>query len=144
MPYKLLEDIAIADACYELTADSLSGIFHSGFLALSSCGVELESIEPTIEKEVSIENSDLERLLYDFLEEIIFFKDAEFLVFKDCEVKIVFNEVSKKYTLEAKLFGREFDDTIKSITDVKAMTYYQLYVKEVEAGKWEARVTFDL
>jgi len=144
MPYKILEDIAIADACYELTGNSLSEIFHSGFLALSSCGVELDSIEPNIEKELSIGNSDLERLLYDFLEEIIFFKDAEFLVFKECDVKVVFDDEKQKYALEAKLFGREFDDTIKSITDVKAMTYYQLYVKEIKQGKWEARVTFDL
>ena len=47
------------------------------------------------------------------------------------------------FKLNAKLKGQEFSDNVSTITDVKAITYYQFFVKQTENG-WIAQVTFDL
>lgn len=141
-PYLLLEDIAIADACFELTGSTLEEIFLSGFFALMETSAELESLNSSIKKEINLTESNLERLLFNFLEELIFLKDAEYLLFKDCEISIAKNYESN-FSLNAILLGQEIDDSVQTITDVKAVTYYQLFFKKTEEG-WKARVTFDL
>ncbi len=142
-PYLLLEDIAIADACFELTGDTLEEIFLSGFYALMETSVEMSSLNSSIQKVISLSELSLERLLFNFLEELIFLKDAEYLLFKECEISINKSSSDSKFVLNAVLKGQEVTDSVKTITDVKAITYYQLFVRKMENG-WKARVTFDL
>ena len=143
LKYRLLEDIAIADACYELYGSNLNEIFQAGFHALMETSVELNTVKETIVKTVKLQHQDVERLLYDFLEELIYLKDAELLIFKNCELSLEKNPSTGVFHLEAQLSGQEIDDSVSTITDVKAITYYQFYIKEVDGG-WESRVTFDL
>ena len=141
--YRLLEDIAIADACYELHGASINEIFQAGFLALMETSVELNTVEEKITKRVLLQHKDLERLFYEFLEELIFLKDAEFLIFKRCTLSVLKDDSTETFKLEADLYGQELGSTVSTITDVKAITYYQFFIKQVEDG-WESRVTFDL
>jgi SHS2 domain-containing protein len=141
--YRLLDEIAIADACFELNGKNLTELFRAGFLALMSTSVELDSVKLSIERKIMLENNDLERLLYEFLEELIYLKDAELLIFKECDLSIEENNVTSKFILNAVLRGQKIDDLVSTITDVKAITYYQFYIKQIENG-WKARVTFDL
>lgn len=139
----MLEDIAIADACYELHGNSIEEIFMAGFLALMETSVELNTVKEDLTKKVLLKHKDLERLFYEFLEELIFLKDAELLIFKDCKLTIEKDPLNDNFKLEADLSGQELDESVSTITDVKAITYYQFYIKQVEKG-WESRITFDL
>ncbi len=141
--YRLLEDIAIADACFDLFGNSLEELFNAGFLALMETSVEIHTIKEILEKSLTLEHQNLEQLLFLFLEELIYLKDAELLIFKKCKLSIVQNSETSSYTLSAKLIGQEFNEDVSTITDVKAVTYYQFFVKQ-NKGRWEARVTFDL
>ncbi|PWI47497.1 hypothetical protein CEE45_11240 [Candidatus Heimdallarchaeota archaeon B3_Heim] len=141
--YRLLEDIAIADACFDLFGNSLEELFHAGFLALMETSVEIHTVKENVKKNITLEHRNLEQLLFGFLEELIFLKDAEFLIFKTCELSIDLNPESSLYTLSANVTGQEFNNEVSTITDVKAITFYQLFVRQNENG-WEARVTFDL
>ncbi|MHA1975550.1 MAG: archease [Candidatus Hodarchaeales archaeon] len=141
--YRLLEDIAIADACFDLFGNSLEELFYAGFLALMETSVELHTIKEILEKNLTLEHQNLDRLLFLFLEELIFLKDAELLIFNKCKLSINRNAEASLYTLSATLTGQEFNEDVSTITDVKAVTFYQLFVKQNE-GSWEARVTFDL
>jgi SHS2 domain-containing protein len=139
--YRLLEEIAIADACFELRGKTLEEIFQAGFLALQETSVEPHTLKISMSKTLILENSDIERLLFEFLEELIYLKDAEFLIFKNCKITLERN--SSSWQLKAILEGQEFTDEVSTITDVKAITYYQFYVKK-KNDQWEARITFDL
>ena len=141
--YRLLEDIAIADACFDLFGNSLEELFYAGFLALMETSVEIDTVKEILEKNLTLEHQDLERLLFLFLEELIYLKDAELLIFKKCKLSIDQDTQTSSYTLSATLTGQEFSENVCTITDVKAVTFYQFSVKQKE-GRWEARVTFDL
>jgi SHS2 domain-containing protein len=141
--YRLLEEIAIADACFELSGKTLEELFHAGFLALMETSVELHTVEGSLSKTLSLEHKDPERLLYEFLEELIFLKDAELLIFNECQLKIEKDSKKSTFKLIANLKGQEFSETVSTVTDVKAITYYQFFVKQTKDG-WIAQVTFDL
>ena len=141
LSYRLLDEIAIADACYELRGKTLEEIFLAGFLALQETSVEPQTLKISTSKTITMENSDVERLLFEFLEELIYLKDAEFLIFKNCKISL--EKISSSWQLKAILEGQEFTDEVSTITDVKAITYYQFYVKK-KNDQWEARITFDL
>ena len=143
LKYRLLEDIAIADACYELHGNSIEEIFIAGFLALMETSVEINTVKEDLTKKVLLKHKDLERLFYEFLEELIFLKDEEFLIFKDCNLSLEEDTLNDEFILEADLSGQEFDESVSTITDVKAITYYQFYIKQINDG-WESRITFDL
>ena len=141
--YRLLDEIAIADACFELSGKTLEELFHAGFRALMETSVELHTVQGSLSKTISLEHKDPERLLYEFLEELIYLKDAELLIFNECQITIKEDLKNSTFQLNAKLKGQEFSDTVSTITDVKAITYYQFFVKQTENG-WIAQVTFDL
>jgi len=141
--YRLLEDIAIADACYELHGSNIEEIFQAGFLALMETSVELNTVKEDITKKVLLKHKDLERLFYEFLEELIYLKDAEFLIFKNCKLSVKKDDVTNTFELKADLIGQEFNESVSTITDVKAITYYQFYIRQLDDG-WESRITFDL
>ena len=143
IPYRLLDEIAIADACFELSGKTLEELFHAGFLALMETSVELHTVQGSLLKTLSLEHKDPERLLYEFLEELIYLKDAELLIFNECQLTIEEDSKSSIFKLIANLKGQEFSDSVSTITDVKAITYYQFFVKQTENG-WIAQVTFDL
>ena len=61
-------------------------------------------------------------------------------------------EIYKRFRIEtitddrikARAFGEQIDlDRHEIYTEVKAVTYHQLYIKEIQNG-WEAQVIFDL
>ena len=54
MKYRLLEDIAIADACYELHGQTIEEIFLAGFLALMETSVELNTVKENLTKTVKL------------------------------------------------------------------------------------------
>lgn len=141
--YRLLEEIAIADACYELHGSNLEEIFQAGFLALMETSVELSTVKENLTKKVLLQHKDLERLFFEFLEELIYLKDAEFLIFKNCKLSIEKDVLTDTFKLKADLIGQEIDESVSTITDVKAITYYQFYIKQLDDG-WESRITFDL
>jgi len=143
LKYRLLEDIAIADACYELHGSNVEEIFQAGFLALMETSVELNTVKEVLIKNVLLQHKDLERLFYEFLEELIYLKDAELLIFKNCKLSVTKDDITDTFKLDAILSGQEFNKSVSTLTDVKAITYYQFYIKQIDDG-WESRITFDL
>ncbi len=78
MPYEYLEEIATADIAFRAWDPSLEGAFVAAADATMNVMVEdLASIRPVVEREIKIENESLETLLFDFLQEFIYYKDAE-------------------------------------------------------------------
>lgn len=144
MPFELLEDVAIADACYKLTGDTLEEIFESGFQSLIDCIVNPASVNSVDSEIIEMIDQTPEKLLYSFLEELVYKIDTESMVYCKCATQITKNDNTGGYSLRAEISGEHIDYNKHEMhTDVKAVTYYQFFVKKVATG-WEARVTFDL
>ena len=91
---------------------------------------------------VSLSNTEIEKLLFDFLNELVYFKDAELLLFSKvrCSVK----KVGNKYTLAAALKGEKIDTKRHKLkNDVKAVTWHMFEIKKQKDG-YRALVIVDV
>src|SRR5271157_3576754 len=143
MPYKYIDDVSIADVAFEATGDSLEDLFISCAEALMNTQVkDLRTVSGKIPIKFRLEDTDLERLLHDFLQELIFYKDAKLLLFRDYEVRI--EKTSKGYSLDAALKGEELDQKKHELlVDVKAVSWHMFKVEKEQEG-WRAFIILDV
>jgi SHS2 domain-containing protein len=81
-------------------------------------------------------------LLFDFLQELIYFKDARRLLLRACEMQI--DQKDEGYLLKAKVVGEQLDATRhQQRADVKAVTLHDFSVQKHD-GDWKARVLLDI
>ncbi|MGD0395610.1 MAG: archease [Nitrososphaerales archaeon] len=140
MPFRFLPDIAIADIAFEAESDSVNGLFESSALAVSDIMVDLETLRSETTKKVRISSEDLDRLLYDFLTEIIIVKDVDSLLFREIKVEVAADQKS----LEATMKGEPIDrDRHLLRNDVKAVTMHMFGVRR-EVNLWKATVVLDI
>lgn len=136
-----LDDIATADIAVESRGDTLEELFRASAMATFEAMVDTKGVEPRIKKELHLENSEIDKLLFDWLAEIIYLKDSEYMVFTKFDIKI---EENSNYLLNAKIFGEEIDQSKHKLRcDVKAITYHLFDVSKKE-GKWISRFILDI
>ncbi len=143
MPYRFVEGVAIADVTFEATGKTLEELFESSGKALTNSMIaKPDAVEQTVIKKFCLKGEDEERLLHNFLQEIIFYKDAELLLFSGYSLKITKNE--KDYVLEATLKGEKLDiKRHEPIIDVKAVSWHMFKVEKAQ-GQWKAFVILDV
>lgn len=141
MPFEILEDLATADVAFNATGKTIEEMLKSAALALTSIMVKLETVTPKIKKEINIEEKNIETLFVKFLNELIYLKDADLLLFNKYNVKV---EKNGKYKLKVIAQGEKINMEKHTFgVDVKAVTYHMLEVKEDKHG-WKARVILDI
>jgi len=141
MAYKFQEDIATADISVKATGKDLTELFQSMADAFVKICAEPESVKPEIKKEVRLEHTDIEKLMFNFLEELVFMKDAEPMVFNEIEVKVTKGNI---FQLHAELIGDSIKPGKQILNmDVKAVTLHRFFVKKTKHG-WETEVIFDI
>jgi len=102
----------------------------------------LDAIEPRETRQIELSNDKIDMLLFDFLQELIYFKDAERLLLRVRHAQI--NEREQKYFLKAEAAGETLDAARHhQRADVKAVTLHGFSV-EKENGNWKARVLLDI
>ncbi|MDP6779039.1 MAG: archease [Candidatus Latescibacteria bacterium] len=143
MPYVFLDDIAIADVAFEAWGDTLEALFVSAAEATVNVMVEdLDSIGERVDRVVRVESEARDLLLFNFLQEFIFFKDAQQLLLRPSEIEI--SRTGGGFAVDARLVGETLDPERHSlVVDVKAVTLHRFKVEETERG-WEAFVILDI
>jgi SHS2 domain-containing protein len=143
MPYHYLEEIGTADIAFEATGRDLPELFTAAADATMNVMIDnLEAIEPREAQEIELSNDNVEMLLFDFLQELIYFKDAKRLLLRARETHI--DQKGDTYVLKAKVAGERLDDTRhQQRADVKAVTLHGFSV-EKDGGNWKARVLLDI
>ena len=140
--YKCLEDVAVADVCFEASGKTLEELFESAGLATTNTMIKtLKKISAKQKQKISVSADTIENLLFKFLEEIIFLKDARQLVFSKYKIKI---SQGKNFKLECEALGEKLSMKKHDwLVDVKAVTWHLFEVKE-EGKVWKARVILDI
>jgi protein archease len=140
MTFRYLPDVALADIAFEAESESVSGLFESCALAVADIMVDPKTLRNTVEKEFALQSTDLDRLLYDFLTELIIAKDVESLLFGEFEVEV--HPQGTSMTAMAK--GEPIDRARHRLrNDVKAVTMHLFGVKH-QGGKWKTTVVLDI
>ena len=143
MPYKFLEDIAIADVAFEATGRTLEELLESAGLAVTNTMVkDLKSVKHVVQKNFKVEGENAEKLMFNFLQELIFLKDAELLLFNKFQLDII--PKKNKLQLSVKAYGEKLDmKKHELLVDVKAVSLHSFKVEETKDG-WVADVILDV
>lgn len=143
MPYEFLEDIATADIAFHAWGGNLEEVFKSAGDAVINTMIDnLEAIVFTEARTFQLENDELELLLFNFLQEFVYYKDSELLLLRAQQVEIETKETD--YYLTAVTQGERLDrDRHHQRVDVKAITLHQFQLKETDTG-WMAQVILDI
>jgi SHS2 domain-containing protein len=146
MPWRYLDDRAIADVAFSATGETLEELFHSSVDALVNAMVyDLFSIAPREEREIQLSAEGIGMLLFELLKWVIISKDTEGLLLRIESVRIAqgSGNALPLATLTAVLRGERIDPMKhKLVADVKAVSLYRYRVEEVQDG-WEAEVVLD-
>ena len=140
MPFRYLPDIALADIAFEATGVSLPGLFEAAAAALTEVMVDRKSVTARKSRPIHLVAEDTERLLYDFLTELIVIKDVELFLAKAAEVRI--DAAGRR--LDAKLAGQVIDRKRNKLrNDVKAVTMHMFGIRK-EGKTWKATIVLDI
>jgi SHS2 domain-containing protein len=143
MPYRYLEDIGTADIAFEATGRDLPELFIAAADATMNVMIDnLDAIESRETRQIELSSDKIDMLLFDFLQELIYFKDARRLLLRTRETQI--DHKNEEYLLKAKVAGEQLDDTRhQQRADVKAVTLHGFSVQKHDTG-WRARVLLDI
>ena len=140
MTYKFLPDVALADIAFEAEADSVNELFESCALAVTEIMVDPRTLKSTVERKFALRSIDLDRLLYDFLTELIVVKDVDSLLFGSYEIKVTPQGTS----LSAVAAGETIDrDRHRLRNDVKAVTMHLFGIRR-QGKMWTTKVVLDI
>jgi SHS2 domain-containing protein len=143
MSYRFLEDVAIADVAFEASGKTLVELFSNAALAVTNTMVkDVETVEQRVVKSFELEADDPEMLLYHFLQELVFYKDAELLLFSGYDLDI--RQEIGKWRLNATVRGEELSrEKHELLADVKAVSLHNFKVRRT-AQEWRADVILDV
>jgi SHS2 domain-containing protein len=143
MPFEFLDDIATADVAFESWGETIEEMFISAAEATMNVMVaDLEKIERRERREIEISSDALDMLLFNLLQEIVFFKDAEQLLLRIENVKI--ERENGVYLIKATGWGERIDPgRHQLIVDVKAVTLHRFKVEQTPRG-WETFIILDI
>ncbi|NWG02103.1 MAG: archease [Syntrophaceae bacterium] len=114
-------------------------LFENAGRAFFHLITDLRKVKSRTERQIQIKGESLDRLMVDWLSELLYFHDVESLLFKR------FNVISiGEKGLIAIVKGERFQEGVHVIkTEVKAVTYHQIEVGQ-KNGRWRAQIIFDL
>lgn len=128
-----------ADLKIKAFGRSLSEVFVN--MALGVASQQTKKLEGKkvngVWQKITIESTDLESLLVDWLNEILYQGEINQRVYFDFEV-LEFSEML--YKMVVKIRGRPLDERL---IEIKAATFYELEIKK-NNKHWEATVIFDI
>ncbi|HIG93241.1 TPA: archease [Candidatus Woesearchaeota archaeon] len=131
-----------ADIFFVAKAETLPALFEQCALATEETMVEVEKVKPKEKVKIMVESAKIDGLLFDFLDELVFFKDYKQLVFSKFEITI--EEKNGKFNLACFAAGEKLDLTRHDPrVDVKAVTRHLFEVEQVDGG-WKAQVLLDI
>ncbi|MEM5820033.1 MAG: archease [Candidatus Aenigmatarchaeota archaeon] len=133
-------DITSADVAFEAYGKDLNELFANSALAMFEVMINTSLVNKKIERFIEVNGYDLLSLMFNWLNELIFYVDTENLAFSEFEV----NVDEKNFKLKAMCKGEKIDRNKHEVrTLVKACTYHKMKIwKENEI--WKAIVILDI
>ena len=139
---RFLENIAMADAAFEVEGDSVEELFRGATQALLESMANPATVSGVWERSIERTDGDLSSLLFDWLSDLVYWKDAAGVVFR--EAPLTMTREGDVWLLRARLIGAPVNHRTQELhADVKGVTKHLYHVTE-EAGRWKALVVLDV
>jgi len=127
--YEYLEHTA--DTIVHAKGSDLKEAFEQAALGYYNVLSDTATVEPKITKEVTIESEDYKALLFDWIDNLIYFFDTELFIAYEIHISRMEKLESNMITLSAILHGEVFDlKKHPQESEVKAMTYSFMKIGE--------------
>lgn len=140
MTYTFLDHTA--DILFQAEGKTIEELFAQCALAVEDTQVNIKKVKAKQAIEITGESDSLEKLLFNFLDDLLFYKDAELLLFSTFDIKIT--EEKGKYVLYCQASGEKLDlQKHEPKVDVKAITMHMFEIKKTKKGWW-AQVLIDI
>lgn len=124
-----------ADAAIRAFGRDLPELFANAAYGMFDLLADIEKLQPTIEREVSLEAPDLETLLVDWLSELLYLREVHGELYKEFEI----TTLSPTELRAAAKGGKGFVPRM----DIKAVTYHDLKIEKSEEG-YVVTIVFDV
>jgi SHS2 domain-containing protein len=128
-----------ADIKFQAYGKSLEKAFENSALAMFNVMAD-KKVNPKIKKKIRVNGKDLENLLYNFLEELIFLLDSQNFFISKTNLKI--KKGKKAFELEGEILG-DIAKNYEIKIDVKAITYNEMFVKKIK-DRWVCQAVLDV
>ena len=128
-----------ADVKFQAFGDNLEELFTNSILAVKQAIAGKTKIKKVKEKKIEVAGKDYESLMYNLLEEIIYFVDADDFTINDVkEIKL------RGFKISAVITGDKASN-YKFTNNIKAVTYSEMFIKKEESLKkrWICQVVLD-
>ena len=127
---------ATADIGLKAYGENLNEAFENAGMAIFNIISDTSNIYPIREIEFEIVSEDEVSLLYDYLEELLFYHEVEFMLFSEFHV-----EIDENLHLKAIIKGEEIDwQKHERKTEIKAITFHMMEVKKGDCVSLQAIV----
>ena len=143
MPYKTLKGITSADEAFEVTGPSLEELFKEAADALLNVmTTDIAAGAPVVKRRSVNQSETVAGLLYEFLQQLLLYKDADALFMRVAAVDI--HEEDHGFAARAEFVGDVIDAAKHDLrTDVKAITFHKFSVEKTPGG-WRAVIVVDV
>lgn len=140
--FRFLEDIALADIGFEAEGESVEEVFRGTTQALIESLANPSTVSGRWERAIERSDADLAALLFDWLSEVVYWKDAAGVVFR--EAPLTLTREGDVWLLRARLIGAPVDQQTQELhADVKGVTKHLYEIKQT-GGCWKTRVVLDV
>ncbi len=130
-----------ADIGFKAYGDSLNEAFENAGLAIFNIISDTSQISPKTSKSIEVTSEDEVSLLYDYLEELLFCHEIDFMLFSKFDVEI--KKTDGQFILNATIAGEEIDwSKHERKTEIKAITFHMMEVKK--SDRYELQAIVDL
>ena len=137
--YEVITLSHTADIQLKIRANSLEELFLAclevmgNILKIDFCS---SATSFKLSRYLEINAPDTTVLLIDFLSEVLTLSHAEKIIF--CKLKMTHLD---DFNLKAFVYGVKVDSFDE---DIKAVTYHEAEVKQLEGGQWQTHIIFDI
>ena len=139
---RFLEDVALADLAFEVRGESLEDVFRGATQALLETMANPATVLGGWERVIEQSNEDESALLFDWLSEVVYWKDAVGVVFREAPLTLARD--GEVLRLQARLIGAPVDRFSQELrNDVKGVTKHLYELKQTD-DRWKVRVVLDV
>ena len=128
-----------ADIGFKAYGNDLNEAFENAGFAIFNIISDTSNVDSNITKSFEITSEDEVSLLYDYLEELLFYHEVDFMLFCDFNVEIKW--IDDAFYLKAKIKGESINwDKHERKTEIKAITFHMMDVKKTSHYELQAIV----
>ena len=136
-PFEIIDHTA--DIGIVVHGTHIKQVFANAALGLFNLMADLDNLKENTRREIKLSAEDVEVLLIEWLNELIYISEVEHIIFKKFEI----DELSNT-NLKATFFGEKIKPGQHRLKrEIKAATYHMLRINK-ENGSYKVQIIFDI